>query len=239
MAMRKERAERRSQIGRVRLQAESADRSGQMVFEAEDVSKSFGDRDRRSWRVVSRDAPRSRRLDRAERIGQDHAAADADGRARARLRRGAARHKRADRVLRPAARAARPRAHRVRDRRRRQRHRDREWQDAARARVPARFSVSAGARQFAGEGALRRRAEPAAARAAAHAAGERARARRADQRSRSSRRSSCSSRISSTGRARCCSSATTAPSSIMSSRARSSSKGTDACRSTWAATRTG
>ncbi len=42
MAMRKERAERRSQMGRVRLQAESADRSGQVVFEAEGVSKSFG-----------------------------------------------------------------------------------------------------------------------------------------------------------------------------------------------------
>ena len=39
MAMRKERAARRSQIGRVRLQAESADRSGQVVFEAEAISK--------------------------------------------------------------------------------------------------------------------------------------------------------------------------------------------------------
>jgi ATP-binding cassette subfamily F protein uup len=42
MAMRKERAGRRGQIGNVRLQAESADRSGQLVFEAKDVSKSFG-----------------------------------------------------------------------------------------------------------------------------------------------------------------------------------------------------
>ena len=42
MAMRKERADRRAQIGKVRLQAESADRSGQVVFEAESVSKSFG-----------------------------------------------------------------------------------------------------------------------------------------------------------------------------------------------------
>ena len=58
MAMREERAERRNQIGRVRLQAESADRSGQVVFQAEDVSKSFGDRTivrGASFRVMRRD----------------------------------------------------------------------------------------------------------------------------------------------------------------------------------------
>ena len=58
LAMRKERAERRNQIGRVRLQAESADRSGQVVFQAEDVSKSFGDRTivrGASFRVMRRD----------------------------------------------------------------------------------------------------------------------------------------------------------------------------------------
>ena len=41
MAMRKERAARRGQIGHVRLRAEDADRSGHVVFEAENVSKSF------------------------------------------------------------------------------------------------------------------------------------------------------------------------------------------------------
>ena len=41
MAMRQERASRRSQVGRVRLQAEAGDRSGQMVFEAIAVNKSF------------------------------------------------------------------------------------------------------------------------------------------------------------------------------------------------------
>ncbi len=41
VAMRRERAARRSQTGRVRLQAEAGERSGQMVFEAEEVSKSF------------------------------------------------------------------------------------------------------------------------------------------------------------------------------------------------------
>ena len=61
MAMRQERAERRGQIGQVQLQAESADRSGQMVFEAKGVSKSFGDR------IVVRDA--SFRVIRRDRIG--------------------------------------------------------------------------------------------------------------------------------------------------------------------------
>ncbi|HVC20351.1 MAG TPA: ATP-binding cassette domain-containing protein [Vicinamibacterales bacterium] len=41
MAMRAERAARREQIGTVRLQVEQAERSGQMVFEAEHVSKAF------------------------------------------------------------------------------------------------------------------------------------------------------------------------------------------------------
>ena len=41
MAMRAERAERRSQAGSVRLQIEQSDPSGKMVFEAEDVSLTF------------------------------------------------------------------------------------------------------------------------------------------------------------------------------------------------------
>jgi ATP-binding cassette subfamily F protein uup len=61
MAMRRERAERRGQIGQVQLQADSAERSGQMVFEATGVSKSFGDR------AVVRDA--SFRVIRRDRIG--------------------------------------------------------------------------------------------------------------------------------------------------------------------------
>jgi ATP-binding cassette subfamily F protein uup len=44
LAMREERAARRSQIGSVRLQTEMGDRSGQVVFEAEGVSKSFDGR---------------------------------------------------------------------------------------------------------------------------------------------------------------------------------------------------
>jgi ABC transport system ATP-binding/permease protein len=44
LAMREERARRRTQAGAVRLHIQQADPSGQMVFEAEHVSKSFGDR---------------------------------------------------------------------------------------------------------------------------------------------------------------------------------------------------
>ena len=42
MAMRSERAARRDQLATVRLQIEQADTSGQLVFEARDVSKAFG-----------------------------------------------------------------------------------------------------------------------------------------------------------------------------------------------------
>ena len=58
MAMRKERAERRAQIGQVQLQADSAERSGQMVFEAEGrqqiIRRSPVVRDA-SFRVMRRD----------------------------------------------------------------------------------------------------------------------------------------------------------------------------------------
>src|SRR5450756_3165378 len=42
MAMRGERAARRDAIGAVRMQIERADRSGQLVFEADRIAKSFG-----------------------------------------------------------------------------------------------------------------------------------------------------------------------------------------------------
>src|SRR5213075_3283006 len=41
MAMREERAARRGLVGAVRMQAETSERSGQMVFELEHVTKSF------------------------------------------------------------------------------------------------------------------------------------------------------------------------------------------------------
>src|SRR5205814_4665106 len=43
LARRRERRARRSQLGAVQLKAEQAERSGQMVFEAEDVKKAYGD----------------------------------------------------------------------------------------------------------------------------------------------------------------------------------------------------
>jgi ABC transport system ATP-binding/permease protein len=58
MEMRKERAERRGQVGQVQLQADSAERSGKLVFEAKGVSKSFGDRTvvrNASFRVIRKD----------------------------------------------------------------------------------------------------------------------------------------------------------------------------------------
>ena len=146
LAMREERAERRDQIGTVRLQAESADRSGQMVFEAEDVRSHSA-----TGPIVRDSSMRVMRGDRVGLIGPNGSGKttllrmllgelEPDA---GEVRRG---DERADRVLRPAARAARPRAHGVRDRRRRQRHRDRERQHAARSRLPARLPVSARAR---------------------------------------------------------------------------------------------
>jgi len=61
MAMREERAARRSQIGAARLQVDLADRSGRLVFEAEHVEKSFG------GRLVVRDF--NMRVIRGDRIG--------------------------------------------------------------------------------------------------------------------------------------------------------------------------
>ena len=140
---------------------------GQVGVRGESASASRLATGGRARCIVPRDSQGSHRIDRAERIGQDHAAANADGRARARRRRDSTRHERADRVLRSAARTARPGAHCVRHRWRGKRHGDRERQDTARARVSARFSLPARARAVAREGALRRRAQPPAARAAA------------------------------------------------------------------------
>jgi ATP-binding cassette subfamily F protein uup len=58
MEMRIERAERRGMVGQVQLQADSAERSGKLVFEAKGVSKSFGDRTvvrNASFRVIRKD----------------------------------------------------------------------------------------------------------------------------------------------------------------------------------------
>ena len=69
MAMRAERAERRSRAGNVRLQIEQADASGKMVFEAEDVSFAFNG----SGPVVSDFSVRVMRGDRIGLIGPNGA----------------------------------------------------------------------------------------------------------------------------------------------------------------------
>ena len=61
IAMRKARAARRTQVGRVKLEADAGDRSGQLVFDVEAVSKTFGDR------PIVRDA--SFRVMRGDRVG--------------------------------------------------------------------------------------------------------------------------------------------------------------------------
>ena len=61
LALREERAARRTQIGSVRLQTEMGDRSGQVVFEAERISKAF------DGRLVVRDF--TARVMRGDRIG--------------------------------------------------------------------------------------------------------------------------------------------------------------------------
>ena len=61
IAMRAERAERREMVGAVKLRVEQAESSGRMVFEAEDVNKSYGER------VVVRDF--STRIMRGDRVG--------------------------------------------------------------------------------------------------------------------------------------------------------------------------
>ena len=100
-----------------------------------------------------------------ERCRQDHAAAAADGRAGARQRHGAARHRPGDRALRPAARPARPRAdalgYPVPARRRPGPGAGRL---PPRGRLPARLPVPRRAGPPAGQGAVRRRAQPAPAR---------------------------------------------------------------------------
>src|SRR3954468_383984 len=61
LAMRKERSERRALVGSVRIQADAADRPGQLVFEAKHLSKSFGPK------TIVRDF--SSRIIRGDRIG--------------------------------------------------------------------------------------------------------------------------------------------------------------------------
>ncbi len=59
--MRRERSQRRERVGKVRLSVDTADRSGHVVFEAENISLAFGEKQ------VIRDF--STRIIRGDRIG--------------------------------------------------------------------------------------------------------------------------------------------------------------------------
>ena len=171
--------------GRSACRSSAARPSGQLVFEADDVTKSFGDRSR-SLRDFS---TRIMRGDRIGLIGPN----------------GAARR----RCCGCCSASWRPTAGEVRrganvevayyDQQREQLDPERTVFDTlgdgndtvtvdGRSRhvnaLPARLPVPARARAVAGQGAVGRRAQPAAAGAAVHAAGQRAGARRADQRPR-------------------------------------------------------
>ena len=68
MAMREERAARRAQIGQVRLRVDVAERAGQVIFEAEGVTKSYG-----ATPVISEFSTRIMRKDRIGLIGPNGA----------------------------------------------------------------------------------------------------------------------------------------------------------------------
>ena len=217
MAMRAERADRRAQIGSVRLQVEAGERSGQMVFETERVCRS-----RSATEPVVRDL--TLRVVRGDRIGL----IGPNGSGKTTLlrlllgelapdaRRGPARRQPAGRLLRPAARAARPGSNGGRHDRRRPRHGHHQRPRAARARLPPRLPLSARAGPVAGAGAVGRRAQPPAARAPVHAARPTCWCSTSRPTISTSRRSSCSRRCWPSGRARCSWSATTARSSTTS-----------------------
>ena len=214
MAMREERAARREQAGTVRLQVESADPSGRLVFEATDVSQGVRRRARSS---------RTSRPASCAAIGSASSGRTARARRRccgccsvssrptpARSARGAnvqvAYYDQQREQLDPGR-------HGLRHDRRRQRHRHRQRALAPRERLPRRLPVSAGARAVTGEV----RCPAASATGCCSRGCSRGRPTCWCSTSRptisTSSRSSCSRRSWRSSRARCCSSATTASSS--------------------------
>ena len=213
MAMRQERAARRASAGTVRLPLEMTDRSGQLVFEAERVTKSFG------ANPIVRDL--SLRVMRGDRVGL----IGPNGSGKTTL-------------LRLLMGELEPDAGEVRqganvqiayyDQQREQLDPDRTVVDTVgdgndTVTVNGRtqhvhgylreLPLPARAGRLARQGALGRRAQPAPAGAAVHAAGERARPRRADQRSRHRDARAARGAAGRVARARSCSSATTGRSS--------------------------
>ena len=221
-AMRETRAARRSQIGSVRLQNEIGERSRarwcsrprRRVFDAR--------RHHRSSRSEARS-----RGDRVGLIGPNGSGKTTLLRSCSaicsRTGRSAAWHEPADRVLRSAARAARSRAHRLGDRRRRSRYRDGQRPHAACPWLPARFPLLA-ERALSPVKALSGVSATVCCSPGSSPVRSTCWCSTSRRTISTSKRWNCSRSGSPRGRERCCSSATIAPLSITSSRARSFSK---------------
>ena len=136
-----------ARMGKVKIAVSEAELSGKLVAEAERVSKSFGDDADRARLLDPHPARRPHRAGRAERRRQDHAAEDADRRARAGRGQDHARREPADGDARSAARDARSECVRARHADRRARRLGvRRRADAPRRRLHEGFSVRARSR---------------------------------------------------------------------------------------------
>ena len=239
LAMREQRAARRARPGTVRLQTEASDRSGQLVFEADRISKSFG------VDPVVRDL--SLRVMRGDRVGL----IGPNGSGKTTL-------------LRLLIDELQPDTGEVRrgtnvqiayyDQQREQLDPERTVFDTVgdgndtvtvngRPRhvhaLLARFSLPDRAGLLPRQGPLGRRTKSLVAGEIVHQAGERPRPRRADERSRHRDARAARRAPDRVARHRCCWSATTGRSLTTSSRARSYSRAMGVCRNTWGATTIG
>ena len=182
--MREQRAARRERLGDVKLGLDAGERSGKLVAELQDVTKSYGGR-----AVVAGLTLRIMRGDRLGLIGPNGAGKSTLlklilGQVAAGLGDDPARHQPAGRVLRPVARAARPGGQRRRHGEPHLRLGRGGRRATAHHQLPRRLPVSAAARGIAGQDAVGRRAQPPAAGPPVRATRQRAGARRAHQRSR-------------------------------------------------------
>ena len=74
--LRRERAARRETVGKVEMNVEAGERSGKLVAELSNISKSFGTRKDRGRFFLPHPARRQDRLARPQRCGQEHVAQD-------------------------------------------------------------------------------------------------------------------------------------------------------------------
>ena len=170
--------------GELEIFIPSGKRLGDVVIEAKDLEKGFGDELLIDDLIVLAAQGRHRRRHRTERRGQDHAVQDDHRRGAARLGRAAHRTHRRPRLRRPVPRLARPRQDGVRRDQRRQRDhhagQPRDARPGLRLGVQLPWPRPAEDRRR----AVRRRAQPRAPRQGAQARRQRAAARRAHQRPR-------------------------------------------------------